>query len=86
MINNNTNNNLQKLKLFITQITNWIEDFYLGGLDNYCKNSEIMINNEEITLHDLANKLMAFVDNNSSKTCDYCKGEQHFNSSEAPIC
>ena len=43
LINNNTNNNLQKLKLFITQITNWIEDFYLGGLDNYCKNSEIMI-------------------------------------------
>ena len=39
----NKNNNLQKLKLFITQITNWIEDFYLGGFDNYCKDSEIMI-------------------------------------------
>ena len=39
----NKNKNIQKLKLFVTQITNWIEDFYLGGFDNYCKDSEIMI-------------------------------------------
>jgi len=36
-------NNEEKLKLFITQIYKWIEDFYLGGFDNYCKDSEIMI-------------------------------------------
>lgn len=47
-------------------------------------NSEIMINNEEITLDDLASKIISFVDNNSSKTCDYCEGEQLNNSSEAP--
>ena len=27
----------------MTQIYKWIEDFYLGGFDNYCKDSEIMI-------------------------------------------
>ena len=40
---NNKNNILEKLKIFITQIAKWIEDFYLGGSDNYSRDSEIMI-------------------------------------------
>jgi len=33
---------VKKNKLLTTQVKNWIEDFYLGGNDDYSNNSEIM--------------------------------------------
>lgn len=38
-----SNNNIKKSKIIKTQLKNWIEDFYLGGFDNYSKNSETLI-------------------------------------------
>ena len=38
-----SNNNIKKSKIVKTQLKNWIEDFYLGGFDNYSKNSETLI-------------------------------------------
>lgn len=40
----NLNNNFKKIKLIISQLAKWLEDFYLGGFDNYCKDSDLMIN------------------------------------------
>ena len=37
-------NNLKKVRLIISQLAKWLEDFYLGGFDNYCKDSDLMIN------------------------------------------
>ena len=34
--------NLKKIKLVLTQLTKWIEDFYLGGNDNYSRDSDLM--------------------------------------------
>ena len=34
---------VKKTKFYKTQLKNWINDFYLGGFDNYSKNSKIMI-------------------------------------------
>jgi len=33
---------LKKIKLINTQFKKWIEDFYIGGLDNYSRNSKTM--------------------------------------------
>jgi NADH-quinone oxidoreductase subunit G len=37
------NYKIKKLKLLTTQLKKWIEDFYLGGYDNYSNNSETLI-------------------------------------------
>ena len=38
-----TTRKIKKLKLLTTQIKKWIQDFYLGGYDNYSKESETMV-------------------------------------------
>jgi len=46
--------------------------------------SEIMINNEVISISQLRPKLKAFIDNNSKGDCGYCLGEQLPSSSQHP--
>lgn len=36
------NRNLKKISLVMSQLVKWLEDFYLGGFDNYCKDSDLM--------------------------------------------
>jgi NADH-quinone oxidoreductase subunit G len=40
----NLNRGLKKVRLIMSQLAKWLEDFYLGGFDNYCKDSDLMIN------------------------------------------
>ena len=40
----NLNRGLKKVRLIISQLAKWLEDFYLGGFDNYCKDSDLMTN------------------------------------------
>ena len=46
--------------------------------------SEVMINNEQINLNELKDKLIEFIDNNSEKECNYCHGKNLPSSSEHP--
>lgn len=46
--------------------------------------SELMVNNEVISVSQLRAKLKAFIDNNSKGDCGYCLGEQLPSSSQHP--
>ncbi|WP_299116796.1 biopolymer transporter ExbD [uncultured Winogradskyella sp.] len=47
-------------------------------------NNEIMAEDEIIELEELKDLVIAFIDNNGEKVCDYCNGEQLPNSSDKP--
>ena len=36
-------NKIKKIKVYSTQLKNWIDDFYLGGYDNYSNNSKTLV-------------------------------------------
>ena len=45
---------------------------------------ELLVHKEVITLSELQEKVVAFLDNNGSKACLYCNGLQHEQSSDHP--
>lgn len=48
------------------------------------KNDELMVDDAIISINELKNRVMAFVDNNGDNTCAYCNGTQKSDASDNP--